>query len=164
MTLVRLFTINAQVRRLADADRREREAEGAFLKQEKEKALAASFAATAAGDGSNSSTSSGSVSGSSATPAAGIGAPAEASASNMQASSSGVGGEAAAGGVIQPSDMDSARLVIRARKLDLAAREWVAVRGLLLKRATSRAAQARKPESVNSGERGGFVVSSVSNS
>lgn len=41
---------------------------------------------------------------------------------------------------IQQRDLDSAKLIVRARKLDLAAREWVGLRGLLLSRATSRAA------------------------
>lgn len=37
-------------------------------------------------------------------------------------------------------DIDAAKLMIRARRLDLAAREWVGVRGLLLRRATAAAA------------------------
>lgn len=38
-----------------------------------------------------------------------------------------------------PRDLDAARLMVRARKLDLAAREWVGVRCLLLRRATAAA-------------------------
>lgn len=37
-------------------------------------------------------------------------------------------------------DVESAKLMLRARKLDLAAREWAGLRGLLLRRATRRAA------------------------
>ncbi|CAN0024546.1 unnamed protein product, partial [Scytosiphon promiscuus] len=54
------------------------------------------------------------------------------------------GGAGAGGGVVRfiQRDLDAAELMIRARKLDLAAREWVGVRCLLLKRATASAAAA----------------------
>lgn len=44
----------------------------------------------------------------------------------------------AGGGRFIQRDMEAARLMLRARKLDLAAREWVGVRGLLLRRATAK--------------------------
>ncbi|CAM9299122.1 unnamed protein product, partial [Hapterophycus canaliculatus] len=54
------------------------------------------------------------------------------------------GGGGGGGGVVRfiQRDLDAAELMIRARKLDLAAREWVGVRCLLLKRATASAAAA----------------------
>lgn len=53
----------------------------------------------------------------------------------------GVGGN---GGRFMQRDIDAAKLMIRARRLDFAAREWVGVRGLLLRRATTAAAESKK--------------------
>lgn len=68
-------------------------------------------------------------------------------------------GEGGTVGRLIKRDMESAQLVLRARKLDLAAREWVAVRGLLLRRATARAARARKRQAAKeNGEPGGWCA------
>lgn len=61
-------------------------------------------------------------------------------------------------------DVESAKLIVRARKLDLAAREWVGLRGLLLRRATARATAAASSPAASTDERlgsGGGDTASV---
>ena len=59
-------------------------------------------------------------------------------------------GAGAVGARFMQRDVEAAELMIRARRLDLAAREWVGVRGLLLRRATAAAAGGSRRTVANS--------------
>lgn len=68
------------------------------------------------------------------------------------------------GGRFIQRDVEAARLMICARKLDLAAREWVGVRCLLLRRATCASAPRKAtPLGVGAGRGNGVCGSSVKN-